>query len=463
MAITTLDHMHSGGLYDHLAGGFHRYSTDRKWLVPHFEKMLYDNAQLASVYFQGYLVTKKQAYLNTAQKTLDYVITYMTDDSGGFHSAEDADVKGKEGLFYLWTQEEIHRLLKSQQAEIFSRYYQVRKEGNFSYQESYHKGKNILHIRENLSSLSQNYKMSKKQLQDNLDIAKSKLLKFRNERLRPFLDDKIITSWNSLMISALSKGYQVLDDHSYLNQAQKAAHFIILNLQNKDGILFRTFRAGKRKYFAFLEDYAFFIQALIDLYESDFNEEWILHAERLTKDMIRLFWDNKTAHFYNTNQYHENQIVRTLTLNDSAVPSSSGISVEVLIRLGRLFQKNDYLEKSQYILKSIKKHISEYPQSYMKMLWNVSHLVYPEKELAVIGKKNSSPTQNLIRTIRKHFIPNHILALSDPENKNTQKVFSRIPLLKNKKLINGQSTVYVCEDYQCQNPVTSPDKLEEQL
>jgi uncharacterized protein len=463
MSITTLDHMYTGGLYDHLAGGFHRYSTDRKWLVPHFEKMLYDNAQLAYVYFQAYLVTKKHIYLNTAQKTLNYVTTYMTDDAGGFYSAEDADVEGKEGLFYLWKQEEINSLLDSKEADIFSSYFQVKKEGNFPYQESYHKGKNILHIRENLSSLSQKYNMSEKKLQDILDTAKSKLLKARNKRARPFLDDKIITSWNSLMISAFSLGYQVLDDNSYLSHAQKAARFIIQHLQNKDGILFRTYRSGRRKHFAYLEDYAFFIRALLDLYESDFNEDWLKHAERLAEDMINLFWDDKKGQFFNTNKYHENQIVRTITLNDTALPSPSGISVEVLIRLGRLFQKNDYLEKSQKILQSIKKHIYKYSQSYLTMLLNVSRMVYPEKEVAFIGKINSQQTKNLIRTVREHFIPNLTLALLDPENKNPQKISSKIPLLRNKNLINGKSTVYVCENYQCKNPVTSPEKLEEQL
>lgn len=463
MATLTLNRMYSGGIYDHLAGGFHRYSTDRKWLLPHFEKMLYDNAQLAHVYSQAYLVTRNKTYLNCAQETLEYVMNYMTDDLGGFYSAEDADVQGKEGLFYLWEQEEINHLLDKKEADIFSLYYNAKKQGNFPYQESYHKGKNILHRDEDLSSLSQKYNMSEKELQDMLNSARFKLLEARDQRMRPFLDDKIITSWNSLMISAFSLAYQVLDDNLYLNHAQQASHFIIQNLQNKDGILSRSYRSKERKHFAYLEDYAFFIRALIDLYESDFNTEWIKHAERLTEDMIHLFWDEKTGHFNNTNQYHKNQIVRTITLNDTAVPSPAGVSVEVLIRMGRLFQKNDYLEKSKQILKSTRQNMSRYPQAYMKMLLNVCCMVYPEKEIAIVGKRNSEQTKRLLKSLRKHFIPNHTIALLDPENKDSQQLYSRIPLLKNKKLINGKSAVYVCEDYQCKNPVTVPEHLEKQL
>ncbi len=463
MATTTLDHMYLGGLYDHLAGGFHRYSTDRKWLLPHFEKMLYDNAQLASVYSQAYLVTGNKNYAHIAQKTFEYIMNYMTDKSGGFYSAEDADIEGKEGLFYLWKQKEIYDLLDQKEADIFSYYYQVKKQGNFPYQESYHKAMNILHITEGISSLSKKFNMSKKKLGGILDTAKSKLLSIRDKRIRPFLDDKIITSWNSLTISAFSHGYQILDDNSYLSYAQKAAHFIIHNLQNKDGILFHTYRSGEKKYFAYLEDYAFFIRALIDLYESDFDEKWIKHAERLTEDMIDLFWDQKKGHFRNTNQYHKNQIVRTITLNDTAIPSPSGVSVEVLIRLGHLFQRNDYLERSQKILQSIIKYVSEYPQSYMKMLLNVSSLVYPQKEVVIVGGKKSEQTKKLIKAIRKHFIPNHILALLDPKNENHRDLPSKIPLLKHKKLINGKPSVYVCEDYRCKNPVTSSAQLEKQL
>jgi len=463
MVTSTLEHMYSGGISDHLAGGFHRYSTDSKWLVPHFEKMLYDNAQLASVYTLAYLVTGKNLYSNTAKKTFDYVMTYMTDGSGGFYSAEDADVEGKEGLFYLWKQGEIYQILNEQEADIFSHYYNIKKEGNFPYQESYHKGMNILHITGDLSLLSQKYRIKEDRLQDILDTARSKLLKSRDKRTRPFLDDKIITSWNSLMISSFSLGYQVFEENLYLSHAQNAADFIIHNLQDKDKRLFRVYRSGKRKYYAYLEDYAFFIRALIDLYESDFNEKWIFHAESLTQDMIKYFWDDKKRHFFNTTSSHENPIVKTISLNDSAVPSPSGVSVEVLIRMGRLFQKNDYMKKAKQILQSIKNHMSDHPRAYMKMLLNVGRLVYPDKEVAIIGKKNSEQTKRMIRTLRKHFIPNLILAFLDPEDKHAQKIHSKIPFLKNKNLINGKPTVYVCQDYTCKTPVTSSEHLAEQL
>jgi len=463
MATITLDRMHSGGLYDHLAGGFHRYSTDRKWLLPHFEKMLYDNAQLAHVYSQAYLITGNKTYSKIAQETLKYVMNYMTDDSGGYNSAEDADAQGKEGTFYLWDQQEIDHLLDKREADIFSFFYNVKNKGNFPYQEPYHKGKNILHRSIDLASLSQKYNMREKELQDILDSARSKLLKARDQRIRPFLDDKIITSWNSLMISAFSLAYQIWDNHQYLSHAQKAARFIMHRLRNKEGMLFRSSRAGKRKYSAYLEDYAFFIRSLIDLYESDFNTEWINQAEELTKDMIYLFWDEKTGHFHNTNKYHENQIVRTLTLHDTAVPSPSAVAVENLIKLGRLLKKKEYLEKSEKILKSLKKQMSQYPQSYIRMLMNVTFMVYPEKEVAIVGKHSSKQTKKFVRTIRNRFIPNLTLAFLDPDQKDSDLLPSKIPFLKHKNLINEKSAAYVCEDYQCKSPVTDPDKLESQL
>ncbi len=291
MAVTTLDHMYWGGMFDHLAGGFHRYSTDRMWLLPHFEKMLYDNALLARVYSQAYLLTGNKTYAKVAHYIFNYVTSYMTDGSGGFYSAEDADINGKEGLFYLLRLKDIYNVLNKKEADIFSYYYNVKQQGNFASQEPYHNGMNILHITEDLTSLSNKFNISENKLNDILTAAKDKLLKTRDKRARPFLDDKIIASWNSLMISAFSEGYMIFEERSYLNKAENAAEFIMNNMHNKDGFLLRTYRSGKSKHPAYLEDYAFFICALIDLYEADFEAKWIDHAERLTEIMVTLFWD----------------------------------------------------------------------------------------------------------------------------------------------------------------------------
>jgi uncharacterized protein YyaL (SSP411 family) len=456
MAVTTLDHMYWGGMFDHLAGGFHRYSTDRMWLLPHFEKMLYDNALLARVY--------SQTYSKVAHYIFNYVTSYMTDESGGFYSAEDADINGKEGLFYLLRLKDIYNVLNKKEADIFSYYYNVKQQGNFASQEPFHNGMNILHITEDLTSLSNKFSISENKLNDILTAAKDKLLKTRDKQARPFLDDKIITSWNSLMISAFSEGYMVFEEKSYLNKAENAAEFIMNNMHNKDGFLLRTYISGKSKHPAYLEDYAFFICALIDLYEADFEAKWIDHAERLTEIMVTLFWDEKKGHFNDTtSRFHKNQIIRTVTLNDSSLPSPSGAAVEALIRMGRILGINDYLEKSQKAIKSIPRYLKELPHIYMKMLINASNIVFPEKEIVLVGKANSSETKRLLKTIRARFIPNRTIVFLDPAHKDSLKLSSKIPLLENKTLIDGKSTVYVCENLMCKNPVTSPDHLNDQL
>ncbi|MBD3414166.1 MAG: DUF255 domain-containing protein [Candidatus Aminicenantes bacterium] len=463
MVTLTLDRMASGGIHDHLAGGFHRYSTDRIWLVPHFEKMLYDNAQLASVFSHAFLITGNKFYSVVAQNIFTYTLTYMSQDKGGFFSSEDADVNGKEGLFYLWEQEEIENLLNKQEADLVSSYFHVEKNGNFSFQEPYHQGLNILHTREPLSRFAEIFQWDKDKVKDVLTSAKKKLLHARDKRERPFLDDKVITSWNALMVSALSLGYQVFQNPDYLSFAQKTARFIISHMRNKDHHLLRTHRAGKSKQHAYLQDHALLINALIDLYEADFNPDWLNHAETLTEEMVSLFWDHKKDCFYNTSHHHHHQLVRTVTATDSALPSSSGSAVEALMRIGRVFQKKQYLEKSLRIVQSLKNQMEKYPHAYMKMLINASFLIYPEKEIALVGDRDSTESQKLLKTVWSRFLPNRTLVFSDPKNTEHQMLSSRIPLLQNKKLINGKSAAYVCTDLTCQKPVTNPEQLNDQI
>jgi len=463
MAVLTLDKMCQGGMYDHLAGGFHRYSVDSIWLVPHFEKMLYDNAQLAMVYTEAYQVTGNEKYARIAKETFDYEMTYMTDHTGAVYSTEDADSEGKEGIFYLWKREELDPILGKNDAEIFSSYYNVKKNGNFSSQEPYHQGLNILHIRKNLEALAREFNKEETDLELALSSMRKKLLKARDKRIRPGLDDKVITSWNALMISAYARGYQVFEEERYLNAAEKAASFVMDKMQTEDGKLLRTFRKGQSKLPGYLEDYAYTARALIDLYEAAFNEKWLFQAGELAEEMITQFWDEKSAGFFNTSSLHKNLIVRTKSMNDSAIPSPVGVAAEALFRLSVLFDKEEYLKKTQRILMAHLSDMEKAPQGYLTLLNSVNFLLNPPKEIAIVGKKDSEDTQRLLRTIHGIFLPHRIIAFIDPESAEPSRLSENIPLLAGRKLVNGKAAVYICENFTCKLPVTSPEELIIQL
>jgi len=463
MAALTLDKMCEGGMYDHLAGGFHRYSVDPIWLVPHFEKMLYDNAQLALVYTEAYQVTGNRKYARIAQETFDYEMKYMTDDTGAIYSTEDADSEGKEGIFYLWRREEIDHILGKEDAKIFSRYYNVKRNGNFSSHEPYHQGLNILHIRKSLEAVAREFDRDEADLELDLSSMRKRLLKAREKRIRPGLDDKIITSWNALMISAYARGYQAYEDERYLNAADKAASFLTGRMRTADGKLLRTFRKEQSRLHAYLEDYAYTSRALIDLYEAAFNDKWLFKAGEVAEEMVTQFWDERGAGFFNTSSLHKNLIVRTKSTNDSAIPSPVGVAAEALFRLSVLLGKEEYLKKAQLILKANLPYMEKAPQGYLTLLNNANFSLYPPKEIAIAGKRGSEDTKRLLRAVHSCFVPNRIIAFIDPESEEASRFSEKIPLLAGRKLVNGKAAAYVCENFTCKIPVTSPEDLIIQL
>ena len=463
MATFTLDKMFEGGMYDHLAGGFHRYSVDHEWLVPHFEKMLYDNAQLALVYIEAYQVTDNKKYARIAREIFDYEIRNMTDISGGIYSTEDADSQGKEGIFYLWERDELDGILGRKDAEILSRYYNVKKMGNFSSHEDYHKGLNILHIRRNSAKVAKELDMTEDQLENSLSGIKKKLLEVRDKRARPGLDDKTITSWNALMISAFSRGFQVFTEKSYLYAAERAAAFVMDKMRTEDGKLLRTHRAGESKFHAYLEDYSYTIRAFIDLYEAGFDKQWLCAAEQLTEEMIAQFWEEKSASLFNTSQFHKNLIVRTKSTNDSATPSPVGVAIDSFLRLGKLLDREEYFKKARRLLKTNHPYMEKAPQGYLTLLMNVDFLIHSPKEIAIVGRKDSEDTKKLLKAIHSRLIPNRVIAFLDPESVDSETLIKKISLLANREIIDGKATAYVCENFTCQLPVTSPEELIKQL
>jgi hypothetical protein len=461
-ATFTLDSMVHGGMYDHLGGGFSRYSTDEEWLVPHFEKMLYDNAQLVQVYLEAYQVTGDRFYRKVVEETLTYILRDMTDENGGFYSAEDADSEGEEGKFYIWSHKEIMDVLGQDAGTIFCTYYNVKEGGNFSSHETYHVGLNILHTPISDAQVASVLKISEQELADELSRSKKTMLDHRSKRIRPGLDDKILTSWNGMMLSGFAQAYQVLGNQEYLDAALKCADFILTEMV-KDDELLRTHRKGVSHLPAYLDDYAFLIVALMDVYEASFDTRWIQAAEQLTETMIAKFWDDEQSIFYFTSEEHKNLIVRTKPTYDGATPSGNSMATYALLRLSKFVDNATYYDKANALLEAHYTQMNQFSSAYLKMILALDFLLYPPKEIAVVGNIAAKETQELLQAARSNFIPNKILASYDPNLPDADTIQEIIPLLKAKKLVKNKPGAYVCKNFACQKPVNDVDQLLKQL
>ncbi len=450
MALFTLRKMAWGGLYDQLGGGFHRYSVDAQWLVPHFEKMLYDNAQLADVYLEAFQLTGDALYERVARETLDYVLRDMRDNAGGFHSAEDADSEGQEGKFYLWTQEEIEGILGSEDARFFCAYYGVLPNGNFASHEPYHRGQNILNVPKAPESVARAWGCDATTLEARLTPLRETLLSVRSRRVRPGLDDKVLVSWNALIISALAHGYQVLEDPRYRQAAEEAAQFLLTGMV-REGELQRAYRRGKAQFAAYLDDYAFLSVALIDLYEATFEPRWLEDAEALTRSMIARFWDEAEGGFYFTSEAHKDLIARNKPVYDGAEPSGNSMAVLALLRLGRLLDDRDFLRKGERLLRLNHINMSTSPRAVLKMLVALDFLLAPAREVVLVGNLSDPTLQAMRRAVHRSFVPNKVMAHLDPT------AGSSMPLLAGKTLVDGKPATYVCRNYACEAPVTTAE------
>ena len=452
MAESTLEKMARGGMYDQLGGGFHRYSTDAVWLVPHFEKMLYDNAQLVVAYLEAYQATKKPLYREIAKETLDYVLREMYDaEKGGFYSAQDADSEGVEGKFFVWSLDEVDRILGRENAEIFCEYYDITESGNFE-------GENILHVQTPLDIFAKKLRRDEGELEAILLEEKQKLFEVREGRIKPGLDDKILTSWNGIMIRGMAVGYQLLNDQRYLEAAEKSADFILSELSQANGLLLRTYRAGKSHLNAYLEDYSYLSAGLVALYEASFNPRWLQEAERLTEIMIEQFWDDSSSGFFFTGKAHESLIVQSKSAYDSATPSGTAMAVHSLLRLAKHLDRPDFREKAVQALGLYYHQMENAPSGSGQLLCELEFLLSTPKELAVVGEKNADDTKVVLQEIHGRFLPNKILALLDPSD-NQSSADASMPLTTGKKQIDGKATVYVCENYACQVPTTDVVEL----
>ncbi len=456
-AIThTLNKMAAGGIYDQLGGGFHRYSTDAHWLVPHFEKMLYDNALLAVTYCEAFQLTQNTLYRQVACDTLDYLLRDMRDPVGGFYSSEDADSEGVEGKFYVWTPEEVITVLGSEDGKLFCDYYDVTNAGNFEGRQS------ILHVRADIEQFAKEYKMTPGELNDKLASLRLRLLQFRATRVRPPQDDKVLAEWNGLMLSALCKGYQATANVKYLDAAVECASFIEKQMYSPSGLL-RIYRRGQAKQPGFLSDYAFIANGLIDLYESSFDIHWLKFAEQLAQEMISNFADADHGGFFTTRTDQLDLPIRQKDSYDGAVPSGNSAAAIVLLRLAVLLDKKQYRGMADQTIATLGGNIEKMPTAYMNMLNAYDLSQNGSREIAIIGRRSDVRTLELIRTAHSMYLPHKTVALLDPGSENAAETQALLPLLQNRKMIDGKATACVCRDYSCRLPVTTVEDLVLQL
>lgn len=461
MVEKTLSSMRKGGIYDQVGYGFHRYSVDPQWLVPHFEKMLYDQALIAMAYIEAFQITKKPFYKRTAQEIFTYVLRDMTAPQGGFYSAEDADSERIEGKYYLWTKKEFEEILGSD-AELMSRIFNVRTDGNFKEESTQKKtGTNILHLKQPYPQIAEKIGISLEELEQKIDEARQKLLKVRQGRIHPHKDDKILVDWNGLMIAALSKGAQVFNSNRYREAAVKATEFIIKNLL-KNAKLIHRYREGEAAGIGNLDDYAFFIWGLLELYETTFNSKYLKVALDLNETVIKHFYDSESGGFYFTSELSERILIRKKESYDSAIPAGNSVQILNLLRIAVITENLDYVDFAVASEKAFSNKVERSPTAHTQLLIALDFKLGPAYEIVVVGNDESKDTRNILETIFTNFIPNKVLILRgalDPSNELKELSES----LKSKKLLNNKPTVYICTEGVCKNPTNDITEMKELL
>jgi len=437
----TLRKMAEGGIYDHLGGGFHRYSVDERWLVPHFEKMLYDNALLVPLYLEAYQVTGEAFFRQVVEEILAYVEREMVSPEGGFYSTQDADSEGEEGKFFVWSRSEVMQILGEESGEIFCRYYDVTEEGNFEH-------RNILHQTLTIEQLAKMFRREIGDVQRLIAEAKQKLFTVREGRIKPGRDEKILASWNGLMLSAFANAAKVLGHPHYVEIARRNADFLWTRLY-RDGRLLHSFKDGQARFNAYLDDYAFVAAALVDLYEATFEQKYLDRAVELTEILLSRFWDEKEGGFYFTSNDHEALISRSKSAFDGAIPSGNSVAVFALLRLSFLTENSRYLEKAEKTLRLFYDAMEQNPFGFSLMLGALDFYLRRPKEIVILGDPQEEGTKALLAQLQSEFIPNKTLLCVDP--RRGEKIPS---LLAGKTQVDGKLTVYVCHNFTCSLPVT---------
>ncbi|MFO7711751.1 MAG: thioredoxin domain-containing protein, partial [Dehalococcoidia bacterium] len=442
MATLALEKMAVGGIYDQIGGGFHRYATDAGWLVPHFEKMLYDNALLSRVYLHAYLVTRRPLFRRIVEETIDYVLREMTGPEGGFYSAQDADSEGVEGKYYLWTLDEVKAVLGEEQTRVVEDYYGISARGNFE-------GRNILHVPGDVW-------VDKPEAISRADRA---LLEARQDRISPARDDKVLTSWNALMLASLAEAACVLERDDYLAAAVANGSFILEKMM-LDGYLKHTYKDGEAKIEGFLDDYALAIDALLCLHGATFDGRWLSEAIRLADIMVDEFGDGSSGVLYDTSRRHEALLVRPRSTFDGAMPSGPSAAAVSLLKVSRLTGEDRLGDTAVESLKALQGRMSRHPLGFGNWLCALDLHLSPPGEIVIVGSREGAAKAGLLRSLWNTWLPNRVLAARDPADESS---VCELELFRDRPMIDNKPTAYVCEGYSCRRPVTDADSLREQL
>jgi uncharacterized protein YyaL (SSP411 family) len=427
MATLTLDKMAYGGMYDQVGGGFHRYSTDDHWLVPHFEKMLYDNALLARVYVDAFRATGDALYRGIAEETLDFVAREMRDPSGAFYSTQDADSEGVEGKFYVWSLEEFRQVVGDGDANALESYFDVTSHGNWE-------ETNILHVTRGNPPAG-------------IDAVKKKLYAEREKRVKPGRDEKVLTDWNGLMLRAFAEAAAYLGRDDYRAVAEANATFILNTLWDGNRLL-HSYKDGRARFNGYLDDYANLVDGLFALYELTFEYKWIEAAVKIADRMIELFWDGAHGGFYFTGTDHESLLTRTKDFFDNATPSGNSVAADVLLRMAAVLDRQDYRQKAEDVFLTTASFLKQYAAGFGRMLSGIDFYVGPSKEIALVGAPES-----FLSIVRKRYLPRVVVAAGD----------ERVALLSNRPMVQGQPTAYICENFTCKQPITDVAEFERSL
>ena len=446
MVSFTCEKMANSGMYDQIGGGFHRYSTDAKWLVPHFEKMLYDNALLSRVYLHYFQVSQSPKAREVVEGILDYVLREMTDPSGGFYSTQDADSEGHEGKFFVWDIKEIRETLSEEEAKLFTAYYNITEGGNFE-------GKNIPNVTRSLEEMATQYNVPAAALEESIKESRRKLFELRETRVKPDRDEKVITAWNGLMMASFAEAGVILDRPDYTEAALRNASFVTTSLR-LDGSLLRTWKDGVAKFNAYLEDYAFLSEGLMTLFETTGEFRCLSKALALTEQMIAEFWDNEAGAFFFTGESHEHLIVRSKDFFDNATPSGNSVAALVLLKAAVFTGKEKYRNLATATLREIAEQVRRYPSAFGYALSAADFLLSTPKEVAIVGS-DPFDIQPMVREVWSRYLPNKVVAPTFG--------LDLLPLWEGRTMLDEKPTAYVCEHYACKQPVTDLDALSEQL
>lgn len=455
MGAKTLRRMWRGGMYDHLGGGFHRYSTDREWLLPHFEKMLYDQALISLTYLEMYQATGDEFFAAVARDIFHYVLRDMTDEKGGFYSAEDADSEGEEGKFYLWSLQELIDALGDEDGRFFAGVYGATEEGNYREESrpGTRTGHNILHLPESLDDKAAGLGIGRAELDRRLAALREKLFDVREPRVHPYKDNKILTDWNGLMIAALARGGSVLDEPRYTRAAAKAAQFLLDTCRDDKGRLLHRYRNGDVDIAAFLDDYAFLAFGLVELFEATFEPRWLSESVWAANEMLRLFWDEKGKALYLSADDGERLLKRSKEVYDGAVPSGNSTAALVLLRLGRLTSNQAFETRAQEVIAAFSASLTQQPGGSPMLLQALDFHIGPSREIVIAGAPDDPVVRGMLAAVRERFLPSKVIALHPVAADAAEALTTLVPFMKPQIARAGRATAYVCENYACRLPV----------